>query len=137
MTASSRSLDQYVRDLALKPIAAKVQAGERLSFGDGLALYATKDLTGLGALAHRVHRAKRRCGCVGGHGLRRLRRGHAGRRRNGDAWRSDKASVGTCLSASRGRRSGTTSFLQSKACLEVADVPASFLIAHECIPPEG
>lgn len=38
----------------LRPIADKVLAGERLSFEDGLALYATRDLAGLGALANVV-----------------------------------------------------------------------------------
>ncbi len=40
-----------IRDRALHPIAAKVDRGERLSPDDGLALYATSDLIGLGTLA--------------------------------------------------------------------------------------
>jgi aminodeoxyfutalosine synthase len=39
-------------------LAAKVQAGERLSFEDGLLLYETPDLTGVGALAHHVRLQK-------------------------------------------------------------------------------
>jgi aminodeoxyfutalosine synthase len=54
----SRPLVQFVRDPQLKPIAEKVQRGERLTFEDGLALYATPDLTGLGALAHHVRTQK-------------------------------------------------------------------------------
>ena len=37
-----------VVDAALEPIRAKVQAGERLSLADGLALYQTRDLFSLG-----------------------------------------------------------------------------------------
>jgi aminodeoxyfutalosine synthase len=40
-----------LRDSLLHPIAAKVEAGERLSQADGLTLYATSDLLGLGLLA--------------------------------------------------------------------------------------
>jgi aminodeoxyfutalosine synthase len=40
-----------LRDPLLLPIARKVMAGERLTAEDGLALYATSDLLGLGALA--------------------------------------------------------------------------------------
>jgi aminodeoxyfutalosine synthase len=54
----SRPLPQYVTDPQLKPIAEKVQRGERLSFEDGLALYQTRDLTGLGALANHVRMQK-------------------------------------------------------------------------------
>ena len=39
-------------------IAAKVDAGERLTFADGVDLFATSDLTGLGKLADRVRRQK-------------------------------------------------------------------------------
>src|SRR5882672_4724587 len=45
-------------DQTLDDIAAKVEAGERLSFADGVALYATDDLTGLGKLADFVRRRK-------------------------------------------------------------------------------
>ncbi len=58
MSPTTRPLTQYVRDPRLIPIAEKVQAGERLSFEDGLALYATTDLTGLGALANHVRLQK-------------------------------------------------------------------------------
>ncbi|HJW08519.1 MAG TPA: aminofutalosine synthase MqnE [Holophagaceae bacterium] len=58
MPGLSRSLRSYVRDPRLLPIADKVQAGERLSFEDGLALYETPDLTGVGALAHHVRLKK-------------------------------------------------------------------------------
>ncbi len=44
----------------LRPVAEKVFAGERLGFDDGLALYATRDLAGLGALAQ--HERTRRHG---------------------------------------------------------------------------
>jgi aminodeoxyfutalosine synthase len=40
-----------LRDPQLRPIADKVLAGQRLDQADGLALYATTDLLGLGALA--------------------------------------------------------------------------------------
>lgn len=40
-----------LRDPALRPIAAKVEAGERLSPEDGVVLYQSHDLLGLGALA--------------------------------------------------------------------------------------
>jgi aminodeoxyfutalosine synthase len=41
-------------DQRLKPVAAKVFAGERLSFGDGIALYRSPDLLAVGWLANRV-----------------------------------------------------------------------------------
>src|SRR3954470_6559669 len=40
-----------LRDPALRPIAAKVEAGERLDAAEGSTLYATTDLLGLGLLA--------------------------------------------------------------------------------------
>jgi aminodeoxyfutalosine synthase len=43
-----------VHDTALEPIREKVLAGQRLSFEDGLALYRTHDLLGLGRLANHV-----------------------------------------------------------------------------------
>jgi aminodeoxyfutalosine synthase len=46
------------RDPALIPIWAKVRSGERLSFEDGLQLYATHDLIGLGRMADEVSRSK-------------------------------------------------------------------------------
>jgi aminodeoxyfutalosine synthase len=46
-------------DLGLKrELEAKVAAGERLSYDDGVALYATDDLAWLGELAHRVRTEK-------------------------------------------------------------------------------
>ncbi len=43
-----------VRDAALEPIAEKVHAGVRLSGADGLTLLTTRDIWGVGALAHAV-----------------------------------------------------------------------------------
>jgi aminodeoxyfutalosine synthase len=43
-----------VTDLTLQPIAEKVLADQPLSHGDGLALYASRDLHGIGRLAHYV-----------------------------------------------------------------------------------
>src|SRR5688500_2339958 len=45
-------------DPQLRPIAEKVTAGERLTPADGVALYATTDLLGLGRLADFVNRRK-------------------------------------------------------------------------------
>ena len=45
-------------DRALLPIAEKVRAGERLTREDGVALFRTGDLLGLGALADAVNRAR-------------------------------------------------------------------------------
>ncbi len=42
------------RGSALEPVADKVLAGERLAFEDGVALFATRDLLGLGRLANHV-----------------------------------------------------------------------------------
>jgi aminodeoxyfutalosine synthase len=50
----SLPLDRYIRDPRLLPVAAKVERGERLDFEDGLLLYESTDLTGVGAMAHRV-----------------------------------------------------------------------------------
>ena len=47
-----------VRDRGLLPIAEKVAAGERLSAADGLALFRTHDIHGVGHLADAVNRAK-------------------------------------------------------------------------------
>jgi len=41
-------------DESLKPIERKVQAGERLSFEDGVTLFNTPDLLGVGRLANIV-----------------------------------------------------------------------------------
>lgn len=45
-------------DRALQPIAEKLAAGQRLDDADGLTLYQTPDLLGVGALADAVNRAK-------------------------------------------------------------------------------
>ncbi|MEP6990050.1 MAG: aminofutalosine synthase MqnE [bacterium] len=47
-----------ITDPALRPIADKVIAGERLSPADGVALFATADLLGLGAMAGAANRAR-------------------------------------------------------------------------------
>jgi len=44
----------YFNDPQLRPIAGKVSAGERLSYDDGLALYRSGDLLGIGYLANHV-----------------------------------------------------------------------------------
>lgn len=48
----------YFSDPKIGSIAEKVDAGERLSFEEGLALYETEDLHGLGRLADSVRRRK-------------------------------------------------------------------------------
>jgi aminodeoxyfutalosine synthase len=45
-------------DPKLSDIARRVEAGERLTFADGVALFATDDLTGLGKLADTVRRKR-------------------------------------------------------------------------------
>jgi aminodeoxyfutalosine synthase len=45
-----------LQDPALRPIAEKVRAGERLAAADGLTLYASSDLLGLGSLADFANR---------------------------------------------------------------------------------
>lgn len=47
-----------ITDASLQPIAAKVLAGERLSREDGIALYASNDLLGIGQMADHVRRFK-------------------------------------------------------------------------------
>ncbi|MCF8031811.1 MAG: aminofutalosine synthase MqnE [Desulfarculaceae bacterium] len=47
-----------ITDPALLPIAAKLAAGQRLSYDDGLTLMTSRDLLGLGALAHPARLAK-------------------------------------------------------------------------------
>jgi len=49
---------QLISDPSLAPLADKVEAGERLSFDDGVALFRTNDITGIGHLADSVNRAK-------------------------------------------------------------------------------
>jgi aminodeoxyfutalosine synthase len=46
------------RDASLQPIWEKVRSGERLTKEDGLALYASNDLIGIGRMANEVARAK-------------------------------------------------------------------------------
>ncbi len=47
----------HLNDTALEPIADKVLAGERLSREDGITLYASRDLIGIGQMADHVSRA--------------------------------------------------------------------------------
>ena len=47
-----------IRDPALFPIADKVAAGQRLTTADGIMLFRSPDLLGVGALADAVNRAK-------------------------------------------------------------------------------
>ena len=49
---------QLISDSALAPLADKVEAGERLSLDDGVALFKSNDITGIGHLADSVNRAK-------------------------------------------------------------------------------
>lgn len=49
---------RQVRDASLHPIIDKLEAGERLGFEDGVALYRTPDLATLGILANRAREAK-------------------------------------------------------------------------------
>ena len=52
------TVDRLTTDPALESIAEKVQRGERLSTTDGLALYASSDLIGIGRLAAAANHAK-------------------------------------------------------------------------------
>lgn len=47
-----------LRDAALRPIGEKVQRGERLSVEDGITLFRSPDLLGVGAMADAVNRAR-------------------------------------------------------------------------------
>ena len=58
MAAAPDVAPSLVSDPALRPIAEKVSAGERLTPDDGAVLFRTPDLIGLGALADAVNRAK-------------------------------------------------------------------------------
>ena len=66
--------DIQLRDKALVPLWEKVRRGERLTFEDGLVLYRTPDLIGLGKMAHAVQQARSgdavfrrvRRSCIGG-----------------------------------------------------------------------
>lgn len=55
-TLNAEALSSKISDPALLPLAEKVQAGERLSFEDGLLIYRSPDLLGLGALADFANR---------------------------------------------------------------------------------
>jgi len=58
MPGLSRPLPSLTPDQPLPPRVAKVERAERLSVEDGLLLYATPDLTGVGAMAHHVRLRK-------------------------------------------------------------------------------
>jgi len=58
MPASPRIDLSRLTDARLRPVAEKVAVGERLDVGDGLLLFRTPDLLGLGHLADAVNRAK-------------------------------------------------------------------------------
>ncbi len=51
-------MDMNLSDKNLEPLWDKVQRGERLTFEDGLALYASPDLLGLGRMADRVRQKR-------------------------------------------------------------------------------
>jgi aminodeoxyfutalosine synthase len=53
------SLDAgLINDPELRPVAAKVERGERLTTADGVALFESSDLLGIGHMADAVNRAK-------------------------------------------------------------------------------
>src|SRR6201746_1300523 len=54
MNATRRRHGFQTDDPALVPIAAKVEAGERLSFEDGVALYRSADILAVGWMANLV-----------------------------------------------------------------------------------
>ena len=58
MPAPVRLDRRLISDPALAPLADKVEGGERLTTADGVALFATSDLIGLGHMADAVNRAK-------------------------------------------------------------------------------
>ena len=58
MPAPVRLDRSLISDPALSPLADKVEGGERLTTADGVALFATHDLIGLGHMADAVNRAK-------------------------------------------------------------------------------
>jgi aminodeoxyfutalosine synthase len=51
-------MNKRLLDPALLPILAKVESGERLTGEEGMALYASRDLNGLGYLASIVRERK-------------------------------------------------------------------------------
>jgi aminodeoxyfutalosine synthase len=54
----TQNLNQLVTDRQLFPVAEKVAAGQRLSDADGLALFRSRDLIGVGRLADSVRRQR-------------------------------------------------------------------------------
>jgi aminodeoxyfutalosine synthase len=50
----AQHLHQYIHDERLLPLVDRVLRGERLTFEDGVLLYETRDLAGVGAMAHHV-----------------------------------------------------------------------------------
>ena len=59
MPSPAVSLDAgLMSDPALRPVAAKVERGERLNTADGVALFESSDLLGIGHMADAVNRAK-------------------------------------------------------------------------------
>lgn len=58
MTGAPEVAFDRIHDPVLRRIGEQVAAGQRLTVADGLALYGTGDLTGLGVLADAVNRAK-------------------------------------------------------------------------------
>ncbi|MEK7239153.1 MAG: aminofutalosine synthase MqnE [Gemmatimonadota bacterium] len=58
MTAAPQVVLNRIHDPLLRRIGERVAAGERLSVADGAVLYRSGDLTGLGALADAVNRAR-------------------------------------------------------------------------------
>lgn len=60
MSGLKLPLQTLLADPRLLPLAAKVEAGERLNMDEGLVLYESHDLTGIGAMAHRVRLRRHR-----------------------------------------------------------------------------
>ena len=58
MTGAPEVAFDRIHDPVLRRIGEQVAGGQRLTVADGLALYGTGDLTGLGVLADAVNRAK-------------------------------------------------------------------------------
>ncbi len=58
MSAAPQIAFDRIHDPVLRRVGERIGAGERLDTSDGLALYRTGDLTGLGVLADAVNRAK-------------------------------------------------------------------------------
>ena len=59
MTANALTIPfERIADPAVRAIAERVTAGTRLTMADGVALFESPDLTGVGVLADAVNRAK-------------------------------------------------------------------------------